>query len=307
MEFVTPSFNLDGVFNMSQREIASMNGKIFDLKDAKISVLDHCFLYGDGVFEGIRLINRKILLHKEHMERLYNSARAMRIPMVSKPEYEKQLFKAIKASKFNFGYLRVVLTRGIGDLGINPLKCLNPQLIIIVTSLRLYPKELYEKGLKVIIAKTKKIPNTCLDFRVKSCNYLNNVMAAWEYTRKADEAIMTDDHGIVSEATLDNIFGIKGNTLFTPSQETNCLSGVTRIKIMDLARGQGMKVIEGKYRVGKFVSADEVFLTGTAAGIVPVTRIEKHKIGNGKIGSRTKKLRDEYESRIEEFCTSIKN
>ena len=118
---------------------------------------------------------------------------------------------------------------------------------------------------------------------------------------------MTDDHGIVSEATLDNIFGIKGNTLFTPSQETNCLSGVTRIKIMDLARGQGMKVIEGKYRVGKFVSADEVFLTGTAAGIVPVTRIEKHKIGNGKIGSRTKKLRDEYESRIEEFCTSIKN
>jgi len=291
---------------MNQREIASINGKIFDLKDAKISVLDHCLLYGDGVFEGIRFINKKILLHREHMSRLYNSARVLRIPLISKKKYQNWLFKAIKSSRMDSGYLRVVLTRGIGDLGINPLKCSNPQLIIIVTSLRLYPKLLYEKGLKVIIAKTKKIPNTCLDFRVKSCNYLNNVMAAWEYIRKADEAIMTDEKGIVSEATLDNIFGIKGNILFTPSQATNCLSGVTRIKIMDLARGQGMKVIIGKYKVKKFTSADEVFLTGTAAGIVPVSKIDKVKIGNGKIGSKTKRLREEYESRIEEFCTRIK-
>ena len=288
------------------REIASINGEIFDIKNAKISVLDHCFLYGDGIFEGLRLINRKVLLHKEHMQRIYQSAAVVRIPMAPEKEYERQLFAAIKASNLNSGYIRVVATRGIGDLGINPNKCSGSKLVIIVTSLKLYPEELYEKGLKIIIAGTRKIPYASFDCGVKSCNYLNNIMATWELIDKeADEAIMTDEKGIVSEATVDNLFGIRGNTLFTPSLDTNCLPGVTRAKIMELARGQGMEVAEGRYTSREFMFADEVFLTGTGAGIIPVTRIDHHVIGTGKMGHKSRKLRQEYEKRIEEFCTPV--
>ena len=291
---------------MKSREIASINGEIFDLQDAKISVLDHCFLFGDGIFEGIRIIKRKILLHKEHMERLYNSAAIVRIPMIPKEEYEKQLFAAVKASNLDSGYIRVVVTRGIGDLGLNPKKCSDSKLVIIVASLKLYPEELYEKGLKIIIARTKKIPYSSFDCSVKSCNYLNNVMATWEIIDKgADEAIMTDENGIVSEATVDNIFGIKGNKLFTPSLDTNCLAGITRSKIMEIAKGQGMEVTEGRFTPRDFIFADEVFLTGTGAGIIPVTKIEQYTVGTGAMGPKSRKLRQEYESRIEEFCTPI--
>lgn len=291
---------------MEGREIASINGKIFDLKDAKISVLDHCFLYGDGIFEGIRLINKKILLHNEHMQRLYNSASIVRIPMVSKEEYQKQLFAAVKASNISSGYIRLVVTRGIGDLGINPAKCSDPKLVIIVTNLKLYPEELYETGLKLIVARTRKIPYTSFDCRIKACNYINNVMATWELIdRGADEAIMTDECGIVSEATVDNIFGIKGNTLFTPSLDTNCLEGITRNKILEIAIGQKMNVVEGRFTPRDFILADEVFLTGTGAGIIPATKIENHTIGTGNMGKKTRKLREEYESRIEEFCTQV--
>lgn len=292
---------------MKGREIASINGKIFDLQDASISVLDHCFLYGDGIFEGVRLINKKILFHKEHMDRLYNSASIVRIPMVTREEYERQLFAAVKASDLDSGYIRVVVTRGLGDLGINPAKCSNSKLVIIVANLQLYPEELYEKGIKLIIARTKKVPVTSFDCRVKSCNYINNVMATWELIdRNANEAIMTNEDGIVSEATVDNIFGIKNNTLFTPSLETNCLEGITRNKIIEIAKGQGLEVEEGRFTSRDFMFADEVFLTGTGAGIIPVTKIEHLTIGRGVIGEKTRKLRNEYESRIEEFCTLVK-
>ena len=292
---------------MKEREIASIDGQIFDLKDAKISVLDHCFLYGDGIFEGIRLINRKLLLHKEHMQRLYNSASIVRIPMMPKEQYEEQLFEAVKASNLKSGYVRVVVTRGVGDLGINPAKCSNPRLIIIVATLKLYPEELYEKGLNLIITRTRKIPYASFDGRVKSCNYLNNIMATWEIVdRKSDEAIMTDENGIVSEATVDNIFGITGQKLFTSSLDTNCLEGITRNKIIEIAKGQNLEVVDGRFTARDFMLADEVFLTGTGAGIIPVTRIEEHSIGKGAIGEKTKRLRQEYESRIEEFCTEVK-
>lgn len=293
--------------NMKGKEIVSINGKIFGINEAKISVLDHCFLYGDGVFEGIRFIDKKILFHKEHMQRLYRSASIIRLPLMTQKDYEKQLFAAVKASGLESGYVRVVATRGIGDMGINPKRCSNPKLVMIVTHIKIYPDELYEKGLHVIIAKTRKIPRTSLDCSAKLCNYLNNIMAAWEAVDKeADEAIMTDEDGIVSEATLDNIFGIKGNTIFTPSLDTNCLPGITRAKIMDIAKEQGMKVVEGRFLPKEFLSADEVFLTGTGAGIVPVTRIDESVIGNGKMGVKTRKLRQEYESRIRNFCTPIK-
>ena len=291
---------------MKGKGIASINGEIFDLKDAKISILDHCFLYGDGIFEGVRIINKKILLHKEHMQRLYDSASVVRIPMVAKQEYERQLFNAVKASNIDYGYARVIATRGIGDLGINPAKCTNSKLVIIVANLQLYPKELYETGIKLIIARTRKIPYASFDCSVKSCNYLSNVMATWEiFDKNANEAIMSDENGIVSEATVDNIFGIKGNVLFTPGIETNCLNGVTRNKIIEIAKNQNLKVSEGRFTPRDFIFADEVFLTGTGAGIIPVAKIEHVTIGNGKIGEKTRILREEYESRIEEFCTPI--
>ena len=291
---------------MKGKEIASINGEIFELSNAKISVLDHCFLYGDGIFEGIRLIKRKILFHKEHIERLYGSASVIRMPMIAKEEYEKQLFEAVKASSIETGYIRVVVTRGIGDLGINPAKCSGSKVVIIVANLQLYPEELYENGIKLITARTRKIPYASFNCRIKSCNYLNNIMATWEYLdRNANEAIMTDENGIVSEATVDNIFGIKGNTLFTPSLNTNCLEGITRQKVIEIAKGNGFEIEEGLFSPHDFMIADEVFLTGTGAGIIPVSQIEQMKIGSGKIGEKTRKLRHEYESRIEEFCTPV--
>lgn len=291
---------------MNTREIVSIDGQIFDLKDGKISVLDHCFLYGDGVFEGIRVIDRGILFHKEHMTRLYESAKFVRIPMMPRKEYEKHLFDAVRSSNLDSCYIRVVVTRGIGDLGVNPARCSGSKLVIIVTSLKLYPENLYENGLKLIVAKTRKTPYTSLNCGIKSCNYLNNVMSKWEAVDQgADEAVMLDNNGSVSEATLDNIFGVKGNNLFTPGLETNCLPGITRENIIKIARKYGMKVAEGAFTPNDFMSADEVFLTGTGAGIVPVTKIENKTIGSGKMGPNTKKLRYEYNSRINESCTAV--
>src|SRR3989338_3406909 len=284
---------------MNKREIVSIDGEIFDLKDRKISVLDHCFLYGDGVFEGIRVIDRGILFHKEHMTRLYKSAKFVRIPMMPRKEYEKYLFDAVRSSNLDSCYIRIVVTRGIGDLGFKPAKCSGSKLVIIVTSLKLYPENLYENGLKLIVAKTRKTPYASLNCGIKSCNYLNNVMAKWEAVdRGADEAVMIGDGGIVSEATLDNIFGVKGNNLFTPGLETNCLPGITRENIIKIAKKQGMKVAEGAFTPNDFMSADEVFLTGTGAGIVSVTKIENKTIGSGKMGPNTKRLREEYNSKI---------
>ena len=290
------------------RELVSVNGEITDLKDGKVSVLDHGFLYGDGIFEGIKFINNKILFHKEHLERLYTSAEVFRIPMIEPDEFEQHLFRVVKESNLISGYVRVVVSRGIGALDINPKKCASSNLVIIVSKLQLYPEEFYEKGLKVIVAKTNKIPYRSLNCNVKSCNYLNNVVATWEaLDRGASEAIMTDENGIVSEATVDNIFGVKGDTLFTPGVETNCLIGITRNKIIELAAQCGMNVEEGRYTPFDFMFADEVFLTGTGAGIIPVSQIEHKTIGTGKIGVKTKLLRNCYESNLEEFCTPIES
>lgn len=291
---------------MEEREIVSIDGEIFDLREGKISVLDHCFLYGDGVFEGIRFLNRKVLFHQEHLTRLYSSADVLRLPMPARQEYERLLFAAIKASNMISGYIRAIVTRGIGALDINPLKCSNSKIVIIVANLKLYPSEFYEKGLKVIVARTSKIPYRSFDCRVKSCNYLNNVMATWEFIdRGASEAIQTDEQGIVSEATVDNIFGIKNEVLFTPGTETNCLEGITRGKIMEIAAQQGLKVEQGRYTPHDFMFADEVFLTGTGAGVIPITQIEHKIIGDGLMGSKTRLLRTAYESGLDSFSTPI--
>jgi branched-chain amino acid aminotransferase len=291
---------------MAEREVASINGKIVDLSEATVPVLDHCVLYGDGVFEGIRFINRKIIFHHEHLLRLKASAAALRLQVDLLEHYEAQLFAAVDASGLSSGYVRILLTRGIGALDINPTKCSQAKLIVIVARLTLYPDQLYENGLRLIVARTIKTPYRSFDCRIKSCNYLNNIMATWEFIDQgASEAIMTDEQGIVSEATVDNIFGVRNQTLFTPDTDTNCLVGITRAAVMKIAAGHGLKVQEGRYTPRDFMSADEVFLTGTGAGVVPVSQIEQTTIGNGGIGVVTRRIREEYENSLESFGTAI--
>jgi len=289
---------------MTEREIASINGEIFDLHQAKIPVLDHCFLYGDGVFEGVRLINGGLLFHKEHLNRLYNSAEITRLQMPEKDKFEKEIFAAVKASGMQNGYLRIVISRGTGSLGINPKKCPTPTSVIIVSSLSIFPEEVYQKGLKLIVAKTRKIPLSTFDCRAKSCNYLSNIMAVWEcIDQQADEAIMLTQQDFVSEGSVENIFALIGKRLITPSTATNCLEGITRARIIEIARAQNLQVEEGLFTVHDFQLADEVFLTGTGAGVVPVSQIERTKIGTGQIGEKTKRIREKYESTLGEFFT----
>jgi len=285
-------------------ELVSINGEIVEAENAKISVFDHCFLYGDGVFEGVKLINGGILFHAEHRERLYRSAAIVRIEMPSRFQFDAELFKVVKASGLKDGYLRVVISRGTGTLGINPNKCPSPTRVIMASTIKVFPAELYEKGLKMIVAKTQKLALKSFDCRAKSCNYLTNIMAAWEFLdAQAEEAIMLDQNGFVSEGTVDNIFAFHGKRLITPSLNTNCLEGITRKKIMELADGQGYTVEEGLFTAHDFKFADEVFLTGTGAGVIPVSNIETMQIGEGRIGPKTKALRAEYERRIPEFLT----
>lgn len=288
------------------KDVVCIDGKVVGAEEASVSVFDHCLLYGDGVFEGIRLINKSILLHEEHTERLYRSAEVLRLAMPDKKSYNKMLKETVEASGYHDAYIRVVITRGKGSLGVSPLKCAAPSIIIIVAQISLYPEQMYQTGLSVITARTQKISVKSLDCRVKACQYLNNIMASWEYIdRGAQDAIMLDERGFVSECTVANIFGISGNTIFTPSLDTNCLEGCTRNKALDLAREKGFEVKEGLFVVRDFMFADEVFLTGTGAGLIAVTKIDQAKIGNGAMGPKTKMLRDTYESRIQEFCTPL--
>ena len=292
---------------MAEKEIVSIDGNVFSKEDAKISVFDHCLLYGDGVFEGIRIIGNKVILLDSHIDRLYASAKNIRLKMPFEKEKMKgQILKACKESGIENGYIRLVMTRGIGDLGINPAKCANGKTIIIVAKLALYPEERYENGLKVVFTPTRKISVQNWNGRVKSCNYLNNIMATWEFLDgNADEGIMLDLNGYVSEATVDNVFAIRGNKLFTPSLATNCLEGITRNAVMEIAKEKGMEVEEGFYVYHDFITADEIFLTGTGAGIIPVTKTNTAEISGGKIGEKTRALRSAYEARIKETGTQI--
>jgi branched-chain amino acid aminotransferase len=218
--------------------------------------------------------------------------------------YEEQLFEAITASGLSSGYVRVIVTRGCGTLGINPSACSQPQLIMIVAALSLYPDDLYRSGVDVICAKTRKVPRSCFDGQVKACNYLNHIMATWEFVDAgASEALMLDCDGYVSEVTVANVFGIKGDLLFTPHLDTNCLNGITRRKVMEIAPEQGLSLEEGKYTIDKFIMADEVFLTGTGAGVMPVSSIAGRPLGFGRIGARTALLRGTFESRVAEWST----
>ena len=266
-----------------------MNGQLVDKEDAKVSVFDHCFLYGDGIFEGIRCYNGTVFRMKEHMDRLWDSAKTVHITMpITKEEMAQAIYDTLKANDMDNGYIRLVVTRGIGTLGLDAHLCGTPQIIIITNALQLYSADFYEKGIKIVTASTIRMPSDSLNPRVKSCNYLNNIMAKIEgYNAGCEEALMLNHKGDVAECTGDNIFIVRDGALYTPPTDACILEGITRNAVMETARKMGLTVTEKALTRHDVYCADECFLTGSAAELIPVVEIDKRVIGNGKPGPKT--------------------
>ena len=268
-----------------------VNGKFVDKKDAKVSVFDHGLLYGDGAFEGIRAYKNVVFKLKEHIDRLYETIHTL---MIEVPLTRKQMMQAIvetlKKNKLNDAYIRVLITRGEGDLGLDPRKCTgNASIIIITDKITLYPKELYQKGMEIITVPTIRNNPEALNPQLKSLNYLNNILAKIEASNSGySEAIMLDHQGYVAECTGDNIFIYKNGVLSTPSQGR--LKGITRDVVLKYAQKIKMKTKECQFTRHEVYTSDECFLTGTAAEIIPVVKVDGRLIGNGKPGAITKKM-----------------
>jgi branched-chain amino acid aminotransferase len=274
-----------------------INGKLFDKADAKISVYDHGLLYGDGIFEGIRIYEGKVFRLRQHIDRLYESARAIRLEI---PMSREQMIEAVNSTvqanaALSPGYIRLVVTRGAGYLGLDPRKAGNPQVIIIVESITLYPPELYENGLSIVTVSTIRNHPAALSPRIKSLNYLNNILAQIEAVDAGCfEALMLNHKGEVAECTGDNIFLVKHGLLKTPPLDACILEGITRNAVMELARAAKMAVQETALTRHDVYTADECFLTGTAAEVVPVVKCDGRPIGSGKPGPITRQLRERF-------------
>lgn len=273
-----------------------LNGSFVDVQDAKVSVFDHGLLYGDGVFEGIRSYNRRVFRLDEHIDRLYEGAHSIRLKIpISKETFKGHILETLRVNNLDDAYIRVVVTRGVGDLGLDPRKCASPTMFVITDKIALYPETFYEKGLPITIAETRRNHPITLDPRIKSLNYLNNILARIEATDAGvEEALMLSLDGYVVECSGDNIFIVKGGNLLTPPSELGALEGVTQDAVIELAKRKGMETEYKKMKPEEIFEAEECFLTGTAAEIVPVVRIEDKVIGSGKPGPITKLLRTEY-------------
>jgi branched-chain amino acid aminotransferase len=273
-----------------------VDGKLVPKEEAKVSVFDHGLLYGDGVFEGIRVYDGNIFKLEEHIKRLFESSKTLwlEIPM-SLEELERATVETVAANGMRDAYIRLVVTRGVGDLGIDPEKCKVPTVFIIVSTISLYPQKFYEEGIPLITASTRRIPMECLDPRIKSCNYLNNILAKIEAKRAGvPEAIMLNHYGRVAECTADNIFIVTDGRLRTPRLTEGALPGVTRGTVLELAKEAGIVTSETTLGLHDLYNASECFLTGTGAEIVPVVTIDGRKIGNGKPGPTTRRLLDAF-------------
>ena len=272
--------------------IIYLDGEFLPRERAVVSVFDHGLLYGDGVFEGIRAYHGRVFKLGEHLDRLYDSARtiAMEIPL-TKDEMQEVVLETLRRNDLRDAYIRLVVTRGVGDLGLDPKKCPKPFVFCNTASIVLYPDELYQNGLSVITVSTRRnIPDACVP-RVKSLNYLNNIYAKIEANLAgAPEAIMLNKEGYVAEATGDNIFLVKKGVLITPPAYVGLLEGVTRNAVLDLAREKGIPAEEKVFTLYDVYTADEVFLTGTAAEIIPTVRVDGRPIADGKPGPMTREL-----------------
>ena len=273
-----------------------IDGKFCSERDAKVSVFDHGLLYGDGVFEGIRAYNGRVFKLKEHIDRLFYSAKAilLDIPMTH-AEMVQATVETIRINKLRDCYIRLVVTRGIGTLGLNPRNCKKPSVIIIAGKIQLYPQEYYQRGLDIVTVPTTRNLHNSVNPAIKSLNYLNNILAKIEANNAGvEEAIMLNADGFVAECTGDNIFIIKNGALFTPPLSAGALYGITRQTVIELAEAAGVKVSEPNLTRYDLFNADECFLTGTGAELIPVVKIDGRVIGTGKPGALTLKLIKEY-------------
>lgn len=266
-----------------------LDGQLVDESEAKVSVFDHGLLYGDGVFEGIRIYSGRVFRLTEHLKRLYDCARAICLTIPITPdEMGQAVLQTVAANELRDGYIRLVVTRGVGSLGLNPYQCPKPGIIIIASTIKLYPTEHYENGLKLITCATRRPSHAALSPQVKSLNYLNNVMAKIECLQAGcDEGIMLNEQGFVGECTGDNIFVIKNGEVYTPTIASGALDGITRKVVMNIIREMGMPCHEVQMTRFDIYTADECFLTGTAAEAIPAVALDKREIGTGKPGPIT--------------------
>ena len=273
-----------------------LDGKYCDERDARISVFDHGLLYGDGIFEGIRAYNGRVFKLKEHIDRLFCSAKAILLKLPMAPEeIMAAVVETCRRNKVRDGYIRLVVTRGVGTLGLNPNSCKNPSVIIIAGKIQLYPKELYQRGMDIITVPTTRNLHSALNPAIKSLNYLNNILAKIEANNGGcEEAILLNAEGFVAECTGDNLFIVKEGQLLTPPLSAGALYGITRRVVMELAAESGLKVSEPNLTRYDLFNADECFLTGTAAELMPVVKIDGRVIGTGAPGAVTGSLMTQY-------------
>ena len=273
-----------------------IDGKYYDEQNAKVSVFDHGLLYGDGIFEGIRAYNGRVFRLQEHIDRLFDSAKAILLDIpITHAAMMRAVVETCRANKIRDGYIRLIVTRGVGTLGLNPKRCKRPSIIVIAGKIQLYPPELYARGLDIVtVPTTRNLPNA-VNPAIKSLNYLNNILAKIEANNAGvEEAVMLNAEGYVAECTGDNIFIVKGGRLLTPPLSAGALYGITRGVVMDLAREAGLSVSEPNLTRYDLFVADECFLTGTGAELIPVVKIDGRVIGTGKPGPVTRSLVQKY-------------
>lgn len=277
-----------------------IDGELKSREEATVSVFDHGLLYGDGVFEGLRIYNRRVFRLDQHLDRLYDSARAIALEIpLDRTAMVEALRTTIKANRKENGYVRLVVTRGVGDLGVDPTKCSKPSVVIIVTDIQVYPAELYTKGIKVITSATRQVSHEAFDARVKSLNYLKNVLAKIDANRAgAQEAILLNAGGFVGECTADNLFVVKQGTLLTPSPQDGALEGITRGAILELAGEARTPAREQRLTRYDLYTADECFLSGTGAEVMPIAEIDGRRVGTVTPGPVTKTLLDAFHALV---------
>ncbi len=285
-----------------------VNGRLVPEKKAAISVFDHGLLYGDGVFEGIRAYNGRVFMLDEHLDRLYASARAIALTIpVPKPRMSEIVVETCRANRVRDGYIRLIVTRGVGTLGLNPYNCRSPQIICIAGAIQLYPKKLYEKGLSIITVGTVRNHTEAINPRIKSLNYLNNILAKIEAINAGVmECILLNPQGFIAEASGDNVFIVRGQEILTPPTWCGALRGITRDAVMRLAGELGYTAREEVLTRYDVYTADEVFLTGTAAEIIGVVEVDRRRIGRGRPGPVTCRLAEAFSNLARSSGTHIR-
>ena len=284
-----------------------IDGKYYPEEDAKISVFDHGLLYGDGVFEGIRIYKRRLFMMDEHVKRLYNGARVLRLEIPMSPaELIEAVRDTARVNDITEGYVRLIVTRGVGDLGLSPFKCSGASVVIIASTIKIYPDEVYERGLKVVTVATRRNNPDALSPQIKSLNYLNHIMAHFEVVHAgADEGLMLNDAGYITECVVDNFFVVRDGVVITPPTNVGALNGITREVVFRQCPQVGIEIEEQNLSLVEAYTSDECFLTGTAAEIAPITYIDERPIGDGHPGPVSRKLMEAFKEFRENYGTAI--